>query len=119
MHPMVSLVVGVMLLMTASLADAKAVSHAVRSWHMSKMQHVHVLSTFLFFALSVTPFVYSIRYFGMAGIISRQVQALIWFLGTILFVAILDGSFFSWKRVDQIVAGLVVAGMAWLTYRVA
>ena len=112
------LITGLVFLLIASLADAKAVYYAVRNWSGGKLQYMNVGMTFLFFTVSVLPFIYSVKFFGNAGILSRPIQSLIWFMGTICFVAVLDGTFFEWKKIDQLVALLIVIGMTWLVVRV-
>ena len=47
-----------------------------------------------------------------------ELVALIFMVSTIIGIAVLSGKFFTWNRLDQVVALLVVAGIAWLTYRV-
>ena len=41
----------------------------------------------------------------------------VWFAMTIIGVVIFSGRFFSWPRLEQVVATLVLLGLGWLLVR--
>ena len=51
------------------------------------------------------------------GVTSAEVQTAVWFAMTIIGVVIFSGRFFSWPRLEQIVAALVLVGLGWLLVR--
>lgn len=51
------------------------------------------------------------------GVRAPEVQTLAWFSVTLVGVAVFRGAFLSWRRVDQLVAVAVLAGIAWLMAR--
>jgi hypothetical protein len=59
----------------------------------------------------------AVRYLGEAGIVTAEIQTLLWFVITIVGVAVLRGRFFAWPASDQVVAFGVMAGLAWLLTR--
>jgi hypothetical protein len=44
-------------------------------------------------------------------------EAAVWFAMTIIGVVLFSGRFFSWPRVEQIVATRVLVGLGWLLVR--
>ena len=51
------------------------------------------------------------------GVTSAEIQTAPWFAMTIIGVVIFSGRFFSWPRLEQIVATLVLVGLGWLLVR--
>ena len=51
------------------------------------------------------------------GVTSAEIQTAVRFAMTIIGVVIFSGRFFSWPRVEQIVATLVLVGLGWLLVR--
>ena len=48
---------------------------------------------------------------------SRGPTSAVWFAMTIIGVVIFSGRFFSWPRLEQVVATLVLLGLGWLLVR--
>lgn len=63
---------------------------------------VPIRDSLIVFALSVT---------------SAEMQTGVWFAMTIIGVVIFSGKFFSWPRLEQTVAVLVLLGLGWLLVR--
>ena len=51
------------------------------------------------------------------GVTSAEMQTAVWFAMTIIGVVILSGKFFSWPRLEQTIAVLVLIGLGWLLVR--
>jgi hypothetical protein len=49
--------------------------------------------------------------------VATEAQTLVWFAATIIGVAILSGQFLRWQLLDQSIAVVVLAGIAWLLAR--
>ncbi|MEJ7653015.1 MAG: hypothetical protein WKH64_06565 [Chloroflexia bacterium] len=56
----------------------------------------------------------AVRYLSEAGIVSAELQTLLWFGVTLAGVALLGGEIASWRRIDQLVALGVMLGIGWL-----
>lgn len=108
---------GIFCLLVASLADAKAVAYATEVWKYDHIQIDRVIRVFVYYLVSIIPFLYSIRFFGYAMTVSPSIQVLIWFLSTVVFIAILDRSFLGWGLVNQVIGLILVVGMSILVYR--
>ncbi len=108
---------GIFCLLIASLADAHAVNYATKVWISGKFQLGNILRVFSYYLVSIIPFVYSIKFFSYELSISPSIQVLVWFLSTVLFISIIDKSFFGWNRIDQLLGILLVIGLSVLAYR--
>ena len=117
MMNIINIALGIFCLLIASLADAKAVAHATEAWKYDHVQVGHVIKVFSYYIVSILPFLYSIRFFGYAMTVSPSIQVLIWFLSTVVFIAILDRSFLGWGLVNQVIGLILVVGMSILVYR--
>jgi hypothetical protein len=62
--------------------------------------------------------VLSLKYMRALGVHSATIQTSLWFLATIVGLALVSGEFRKWQRVDQAVAIVVAAGLSWLVVRV-
>jgi hypothetical protein len=51
------------------------------------------------------------------GVTSAEIQTAVWFAMTIIGVVLFSGRLFTWPRVEQIVAALVLVGLGWLLVR--
>jgi hypothetical protein len=61
--------------------------------------------------------VISLKYMGRLGVTSAEIQTAVWFAMTIIGVVIFSSRFFTWPRLEQIVATLVLVGPGWLLVR--
>lgn len=118
MSTILNITLGIFCLLIASLADARAVAHATEAWKHDQIQMNHVIRVFAYYLVSIVPFLYSIRFFGYAVTVSPSIQVLLWFLSTVVFIAIIDRTFFSWGGLNQVLGLLLVVGMAVLVYRI-
>jgi hypothetical protein len=59
----------------------------------------------------------SLRFMRSLGIVSPEVQTVIWFAATIIGVALSSGRFSKWPLSDQLVACAVILGLGWLLVR--
>lgn len=113
----INIILGIFCLLIASLADARAVAHATEAWKNDQIQVGHIIRVFAYYLVSIIPFLYSIRFFGYAVTVSPSIQVLLWFLSTVVFIAILDRSFLSWGGLNQVLGLMLIVGMAVLVYR--
>lgn len=107
----------VVLTLLSALCDALGLMYASRIWNGNTLLWRELrLSATGFFA-GVMFYWIAIRYLNYAGIVSPELQALLWFGTAAIGVALLNGQFFSWQRLDQSVAIAVLAGIGWLLWR--
>jgi len=57
------------------------------------------------------------KYLTEFGVLAPETQTLIWFGATMVGTAFISGRFLQWQTIDQIVAVVVLLGIAWLLFR--
>jgi hypothetical protein len=90
---------------------------AAKIWQRDTISWLDVSRSALGWGTGITLYVISLRYLGRMGITSAEIQTAVWFAMTIIGVVIFSGRFFSWPRLEQGVALLVLAGLGWLLVR--
>ena len=106
------------LLAISGVCDSLGFTYAARIWHDNLIQWRELAWSACGFAAGITIYWFTIRYISELGIVSAELQTLIWFGTTLIGVAVLNGRFLQWRSSDQAVAMLVLAGIAWLLVRV-
>lgn len=105
------------LTVASGLGDAEGFLHAARIWNGKAVAWGEILKSALGFGLGVVAYWGAASFMNELGMASPEIQTLIWFAVTIITVAVLGGSFLNWHLGDQVVAGLVLAGIGWLVWR--
>jgi hypothetical protein len=104
--------------LVSGLADARAFVHAARIWKEGPLQWAELGRSLLFFAIGITFFLITVRFLMTLGVRTATLQTMVWFLTTIVGVAMIGGDFQRWAWVDQAVAVVVAGGLVWLMTRV-
>jgi hypothetical protein len=102
----------------SALCDSQGFTHAAVIWKNDQIQWKEVALSVSGFASGICIYCYTIRYFLELGVISAELQALIWFATAMVGVALFSGQFLRWQAADQGVAILVLIGIGWLLVRV-
>lgn len=105
------------LCLASGVADSLGFIHASRIWQDDRLVWTEFASSALGFALGIGMYWISLRFMARLGIVSADVQTIVWFAVTIAGVALMSGQFSRWPIPDQIVAAGVAVGMAWLLVR--
>ena len=116
MQPL-SLLIVIVLTLTAGFADAQGFLHSTAVWRHGTFDWSAAWRSALGFSLSVPCYWITVRYLREGGIITPEVQALFWFVVTITGVAIAGGNFLGWNVIDKAVAMAILAGVVWLMVR--
>jgi len=101
----------------SGFGDAQGFTHASKIWHDHHFDWLEALKSALGFQLGVLMFWLALRYLGQIGVVSVEIQTLLWFGVTIVGVAILSGKFVQWRMLDQFVSLGVLGGVVWLLFR--
>jgi hypothetical protein len=112
-----SIVLIVVLTLVAAVFDSQGFVHSARIWEDGRLVWAEVGKAAGGFAVGITLYWIAIRYLKAVGVASAEIQTTIWFVVTIVGVAIASGAFFKWRPADQAVAVAVIVGMGWLAYR--
>ncbi len=99
--------------------DALAFTYSARMWHGDRLVWSETAKAAGSFAIGVTMYWGAVRYLSEAGVVTAEIQTLVWFGVTILGVAVLGGRFFHWQLLEQLAAVNVFVSLGWLVSRSA
>jgi hypothetical protein len=105
------------LTVASGVFDSFGFAHAANMWRAGSLMWTELAKSALGFVVGMLMYWGAVRYLGQAGIVTAELQTLLWFGITIVGVAVLRGRFFAWPASDQLVAFGVMAGLAWLLTR--
>jgi hypothetical protein len=108
-----------LLTVLSGLGDAQGFIHAGKVWQGGHIDWSHALKSAAGFQFGVIAYWFALRLLAEHGVVAVEVQTLFWFGATIIGIALLSGQVLRWPAVDQIAAGAVLVGIAWLLYRTA
>lgn len=97
--------------------DALGLTHAAQVWRENRLIWSAAAKSIGSFLIGIAMYWGAVRYLSQAGIVTAEMQSLIWLSVTILGVAVLGGRFLQWPLLDQIIAINVLASLAWLISR--
>ena len=105
------------LIVLSGFADSLGFVYAAKIWQGGAVSWPYVGRAALGFFAGITLYVFALKYMARMGITSAEIQTAVWFAMTIIGVVIFSGRFFSWPRLEQSVAVLVLVGLGWLLVR--
>lgn len=111
------LILTISLILLSGIADSWGFIHASKMWDGGKLIWGEAAKSALGFGLGISMFWLAIRYLNEFRSIPAEVQTALWFVVTIVGVAIFSGNFAQWQVIDQVVALGVLAGICWLLLR--
>jgi len=97
--------------------DALGLTFAAQVWKGSRLNWVIAAKSAGSFMIGVAMYWGAVRFLNEAGIVTAEIQSLLWLSVTIAGVAVLGGRFFSWPILDQIIAINLLASLGWLIWR--
>jgi hypothetical protein len=103
----------------SGMADARGFVHASRIWQEGGARWDEVGKSAFAFVIGIAIYMRSLKDMKQIGIVSPEIQTVVWFSVTIAGVALASGRAFRWPLIDQAVAVLVLAGVGWLMFRSA
>jgi len=107
----------IVIILLSGLADSQGFIHASKMWVSGRLVWAELLKSGLGFGFGIVTFWIAVRYMREVGIVSAEIQTMLWFGTAIIGVAIASGHFLQWKPLDQLVALGVVTGIGWLLVR--
>lgn len=111
-------IVAVSLILAAGACDAAGFTYAAKIWQDNHPHWKILLLSASGFACGIALYWVTVRYLSEIGVVSPELQTLLWFGTTLVGVAMISGRFLSWHLLDQGVAILVLIGIGWLLVRV-
>ncbi|MDQ6660953.1 MAG: hypothetical protein M3Z24_08315 [Chloroflexota bacterium] len=92
----IGLAIGLTLL--SGLADAQGFIHAANTWIHGKIVWEECGTSLLGFGIGAVCYVLVVNFLEQAGIVSAEIQTMVWFIVAIVGVALLSGKFLHWQR---------------------
>jgi hypothetical protein len=114
MKSFLSVAVVLVLTVTSGVMDARGFVYAGRSWPDGALDWSAVGQSMLAFLAGISLYIGAVRFMQTMGLNAVALQSGIWFVATAIGIAALDGTVTQWTRLQQLVALLVMAGLAWL-----
>lgn len=103
----------------SGIFDSLAFTHAANMWKDGRVIWMETSKSAGSFLLGMLMYWGAVRYLSEAGIVTAEIQTTLWFVVTIIGVAVLGGRFYHWPPLEQSVAVSVLLGLGWLISRTA
>jgi hypothetical protein len=116
-HQVIIIMLIILLTLLSGLADAQGFIHASTTWVNGKLIWAEGLKSLLAFGIGAICYLLGANFLKQAGIVLPEIQTIIWFVVTIIGVAVISGRFLHWHLLDQLVGIAVLCGIAWLLVR--
>jgi hypothetical protein len=105
------------LLVLSGFADSLGFVYGPKIWQNGVLSWPNLGKSALGWCIGMSFYVVSLKPMSTAGVTSAEMQTTVWFAVTIIGVVIFSGRFFTWPRLEQIVAILVMIALGWLLVR--
>src|SRR5882672_338145 len=102
----------------SGLADSRAFLLAAKTWENDRLNYLLLGKSLLFFGFGILLYILSLKFLRYLGVHSATIQTSLWFMATLIGLAVISGEFVRWHRLDQAIALVVAAGLTWLVVRV-
>ncbi len=114
---MSSLMLVVVLLLLCGAGDALGFVYAGKAWQSGRFVWSEGFKAAISFQFGMVMYLLTLRELAHHGVMSTEIQTMVWFGATIIGVAIVSGQLLRWQAIDQLVAIVVLAGIGWLACR--
>jgi len=114
MKPLFCALLVLVLTVTSGVMDARGFVYAGRAWPDGNLDWTAVGQSMLAFFVGISLYIGAVRFMQAVGLHAVALQSGIWFVATAIGIAALDGTVMQWTRLQQLVAVVVMAGLAWL-----
>lgn len=107
----------IIITLISGLADSQGFIHSSQVWKNDKFIFAEAIQSLLGFVIGTAVFWFAIKYMQHVGVISAEIQTILWFIITIIGVAAVSGKFVQWNIIDQLIAIGVFVGIGILLFR--
>ena len=107
----------VIITLISGIGDSRGFIHAANIWRQGALAVDELGKSALGFSIGISAYWVAVKYLTELGILSPEIQTLIWFGITIIGVALISGRFLQWETIDQVIAVIVILGITWLLFR--
>lgn len=116
-HRILTILFIVALTILSGISDAQGFVHASSAWSGGKILWSELVKSLIGFSIGAVSFIIAANYLRQVGIASAEIQTIIWFVITIVGVAVVSGKFLHWPGFDQILALVALVSIGWLVIR--
>lgn len=109
------LILGLILL--SGIGDSQFFLHASTMWSHGKVVTPEIIKSAIGGVIGIAAYWATVKFLEDFGIVSPEIQTILWFSITIIGVALVSGKFHHWQVIDQVVAFIVILGIGWLLVR--
>lgn len=106
------------LTLVSGIGDSQGFVHASEIWRDGRPSMEALLKSAGGFAIGIGAYWFSLRFMRQAGIVSPELQTMIWLVATLLGVALTSRKILQWQPAEQGVMLAVAIGIVWLVTRV-
>jgi hypothetical protein len=114
MQSFLSALLVLVLTVTSGAMDARGFVYAARAWPEGVLNWTAVGQSMLAFFAGISLYIGAVRFMQSMGLHAVALQSGIWFVATAIGIAAMDGTVTQWTRLQQMVALIVMAGLAYL-----
>lgn len=111
------LALAVLFTLLSGFGDAQGYIHAGRIWQGNHFVWFEAVKSALSFQFGILTFWLALRYLGRVAVFCTEIHILLWFVVTMVGVALLSGKFAQWPWHDQLLGLALIAGLGWLLVR--
>lgn len=105
------------LLALSGFADSLGFFYASKIWQHGLFSWIDLARSAAGWAVGISLYIIALKPMSSVGVTSAEMQTTVWFAMTIIGVVLFSGRFFTWQRLDQLVAVLAVVALGWLLVR--
>lgn len=105
------------LTLITGVCDAYGFVHASRAWRDGNFVAREAILAVSLFMVGILTYIAVIRNLHNLGITSPEIQTLGWFATTIIGIAVIERSIFSWAYSDKAMAVVAIISVGWLVVR--
>jgi hypothetical protein len=103
--------------LVSGVGDSQGFIHAAKMWRSGDLILSELGKSALGFSVGIGSYWIAAKYLTEFGVLAPETQTLIWFGATMVGTAFISGKFLQWQTIDQVVAVVVLLGIAWLLFR--
>jgi len=117
LHTIATITLIIIFTLISGIGDAQGFIHTSSTWNHGKIIWIECVKALIGFGVGAGGYIVAVNYMKQAGILIPELQTMIWFVITILGVALASGELLRWQRTDQIIAVISILCISWLVIR--
>jgi len=100
-----------------AFGDSRGFLYGSVAWKNGILSTMDAVKSLSGFGIGAVGFVLMVRYLNRLNLQTPEIITLVWFVATMILVALASGKFLAWPKLDQFVALVILVGLGYLVYR--